>query len=176
MTWALIAIACPKPRKFQKRLECELLLDDAERLAKKGEITIEPTFKQEVVAEAGKTRGRYKSSIIDPRHQDAAKQLKADHNITIRKADNAATYVIMDTSKYLQKIDDILDEATKFKRITRDPTEDLKKKVNKLIVKNDIASKSIKLEKLSGEFTMAYCFMGCVEEEILKKTDKPDIY
>ncbi|XP_050704115.1 uncharacterized protein LOC126989586 [Eriocheir sinensis] len=147
-----------KPRKFQKRLECEVLLDDAERLAKKGEITIEPTFKQEVIAEAGKTRGHYNSKIIESRHRDAAKQLKADHNITIRKADKAATYVIMETSEYLQKIDDILNETTKFKRITRDPTEDLKRKVNKLIVKNNIASRSIKLEKLSGEFSMGYCY------------------
>ncbi|XP_050725482.1 uncharacterized protein LOC127003111 [Eriocheir sinensis] len=78
--------------------------------------------------------------------------------LTIRKADKAATYVIMETSEYLQKIDDILNETTKFKRITRDPTEDLKKKVNKLIVKNNIASRSIKLEKLSGEFSMGYCY------------------
>ena len=41
-----------RPRKFQKRTECEILLDDVNRLARKGEVTVEPTFKQEVIAEA----------------------------------------------------------------------------------------------------------------------------
>ena len=146
-----------KPRKFQKRTECEILLDDVERLVSKGDVTIESTFKQEVIAEASKTRGSHKSKIVEKRHIDAAKQLKSDLNITIRRADKAATFVIINTSEYHEKIDSILSDNTKFTRITRDPTEALKVKVNKLIRKNN-ANSSIKFERLTGEYGMGYCY------------------
>ncbi|XP_076051515.1 uncharacterized protein LOC143031487 [Oratosquilla oratoria] len=50
----------------------------------------------------------------------------------VAKADKAATYVLMDTSEYLEKIDTILNDTTKFKRINKDPTESLKKKISQL--------------------------------------------
>ncbi|XP_050738488.1 uncharacterized protein LOC127009435 [Eriocheir sinensis] len=147
-----------KPRKHQKRVECEILLDDIANLAKQGEVTVQPTFQQEVVAEASKSRGNCKSKIVEERHIEAAKQLKADHNITVRKADKSASYVIMNTSEYMDKMDDILKDETKFTKITKDPTESLKKKLNKLISTSNIASNTIKLNKLSGEYKMGYCY------------------
>ncbi|KAK3881560.1 hypothetical protein Pcinc_013990 [Petrolisthes cinctipes] len=66
-----------KPRKHQKRLECEILIDDIDNLARRGEVTVSPTFKQEITAEAYKTRGSYNSEIIEKRHIEAAKQLKS---------------------------------------------------------------------------------------------------
>ncbi|XP_050705525.1 uncharacterized protein LOC126990941, partial [Eriocheir sinensis] len=101
-----------KPRKHQKRVECEILLDDIANLAKQDEVTVQPTFQQEVVAEASKSRGNYKSKIVEERHIEAAKQLKADHNITVRKADKSASYVITNTSEYMDKMDDILKDET----------------------------------------------------------------
>ena len=57
---------------------------------------------------------------------EAAKQLRSDAELTIRRADNASTYVLMDTPEYLRKIDDILSDSSKFIKITKDPTEALK--------------------------------------------------
>ncbi|KAG0701615.1 hypothetical protein GWK47_002903 [Chionoecetes opilio] len=127
-----------KPKKFQKRIECEVLIDDVEKLEKKGDVTIDPAFKQEIIAEASKTRGNYRSSIVERKHIDAAKELTSDPDITIRRADKAAAYVIINTSEYLNKIDDILSDTTKFAKINKDPTEALKLKINKLINKNNI--------------------------------------
>ncbi|KAG0714304.1 hypothetical protein GWK47_028088 [Chionoecetes opilio] len=145
-----------KPKKFQKRIDCEVLINDAERLEKKGDVTINPAFKQEVIAEASKTRGNHRISIVEHKHIDAAKQLKSDPDITIRRADKAATYVIIDASEYLNKIDDILSDTTKFTKINKDPKEALKIKVNKLITKNNSASTAIQFGKLSGEYGMGY--------------------
>lgn len=75
------------PKKFEKRLDCEVLLDNLDKLTKKGRITVEPTLKQEVIAKALKTRGHHNFTIIEKRRIDAAKQLKNYSNITIRKAD-----------------------------------------------------------------------------------------
>ncbi|XP_050703674.1 uncharacterized protein LOC126989158, partial [Eriocheir sinensis] len=155
-----------KPSKHQKRVECEILLDDVANLAKKGEVIVKPTFKQEIIAESSKTRGNFNSKLIEPRHTEAAKQLKADHNIIIRKADKSAAYVIMNKTEYLEKIDTILADERKFVKISKDPTEALKKKLNKFITMSNINSETIKINKVSGEYGMGYCY-GTV------KTHKP---
>ena len=133
-----------KPRKFQKRIECEILIDEVEKLAEKGEVTIEQSFRQEIVAESSKTRGNFNSAIIEPRHMEAEKQLKTDPDITIRRADKAPTYVLIDTPEYFRKMDEILSDTNKFMKIIKDPTEALKTKINKIIVKNNSTSKTVK--------------------------------
>lgn len=77
-------------------VKCEILFE--------GEVNVESTFKQEIVAEASNTRGNFNSNIIEPRHIEAYKQLKADLGITIKKAD---------------KIDAIHNYESKFTKITR---------------------------------------------------------
>ena len=85
-----------------------------------------------MITESTKARGHYNSSILEKRHVDAAKELRSDPNITIRRADKAAAYVLIDTSEYLDKIDSILSDTSKFKKITRNPTEALKKKTEQI--------------------------------------------
>ncbi|XP_076047378.1 uncharacterized protein LOC143028910 [Oratosquilla oratoria] len=158
----------PTKRHSKKRIECELLLDDVEELVERGEITMEPTFKHEVIAEAGKSRGNYRGSIIDQKHIRLAKYLVSDTEITIRKADKTASYVLMDTAEYLNKIDTILSDTSKFKRITKDPTESLKRKINKVISTNNAASDSVKFNKLTGVYSMGYCY-GNVKTQTWKR-------
>ncbi|XP_076059462.1 uncharacterized protein LOC143036090 [Oratosquilla oratoria] len=88
----------------------------------------------------------------------AAKQLKSGPNITIGKVDKAAFYVLMNTSKYMNKIDIILRDETNFKNITKDPRKPLKKKPNKLISINNAATNIIKFTKLTGDYSMEYCY------------------
>ena len=99
-------------------------------------------------------------------HEKAAKALKDDHDITIRKADKASAYVLIDTNEYLTKLDAILSDETKFMKIKRDPTEDLKKKLNGLISKVNKSKSQIKFKCLEGDYSMGYCY-GTV------KTHKP---
>ncbi|KAK3886674.1 hypothetical protein Pcinc_009191 [Petrolisthes cinctipes] len=121
-----------KPKKHQKRVECEVLIDNVENLARKGEVTVKSTFKQEIVAKASKTRGHFNSSIINRRHNEAVKQLSSDDTINIRKAVKNATYVLMNTSEYFNKIDAILADDSKFVKISKVLTESLKKKLTSL--------------------------------------------
>ena len=53
--------------------------------------------------------------------------------IIIRKADKSNTFVIMNSKDYNKKIQNILSDETKFKKINKDPIDGLKKKLNKLI-------------------------------------------
>ena len=100
------------PPKHTIKLECEILIDDIEKLANCGLITAEPSFKADITSEASKTRGQFHIKILKRRHIDAAKQLRADPSITIRRADKAASLVIIDTDEYLQKMDSILNDKT----------------------------------------------------------------
>ncbi|KAK4315552.1 hypothetical protein Pmani_013243 [Petrolisthes manimaculis] len=91
------------PRKFPKRVKCEILLEDVENFEKKGDVIIgivAPTFKQELVSEASKSRGSFNSNIIEKRHIEAAEQLMADPDTTIRRVDKASTYVLIITEEY----------------------------------------------------------------------------
>lgn len=75
---------------------------------------------------------------------EAAKDLKEDHYITIRKADKTALYVLMEATEYLNQIDSILADEAKFARIRKDPIGTLKKRLSKLINKNNTTCTSVK--------------------------------
>ena len=46
--------------------------------------------------------------------RNAAKELRENENITIKKADKSSIYVLMNTSEYKEKINNILADETKF--------------------------------------------------------------
>jgi hypothetical protein len=53
--------------------------------------------------------------------------------LVIRKVDKSNNFVITNTKDYNNKIQEILSDETKFKKIEHDPITELKKKLNKLI-------------------------------------------
>ena len=64
----------------------------------------------------------------------------------------------MDRKEYLSKINDILGNCNKFKKISRDPSEALKKKVNNLIVSANAVSGHEHFTKLVGEYRPGYMY------------------
>ncbi|KAK3893648.1 hypothetical protein Pcinc_002561 [Petrolisthes cinctipes] len=95
--------------------------------------------------------------ILKRSHVEAAKNLLADPDITVRRADKSASFVFMDTKEYYEKMDPILSDTSKFKKITRYPTEALKKKLNKLIKTTNALNGGTKLPKLTGDYGLGYC-------------------
>ena len=157
-----------KPRPYQKRLDIEVLLDDLQQLEKKGTITTTgPILQAELTAEAAKKRGNHNSKILRPELKEAAQQLRDNKDITIRRADKASTYVILPTEDYLQKLDTLLQGHTKFRKIKRNPVDDLKKRVNRVIESVNAKVGGHKFNKLSGDYGLGYVY-GNV------KTHKPD--
>ncbi|XP_076044756.1 uncharacterized protein LOC143027361 [Oratosquilla oratoria] len=68
---------------------------------------------------------------------------------------------------YLSKISRILDDTTKFKKITKNPTDGLKVKMNRLICKNNALAGAPKLPLVEGDHKLGYIY-GNV------KTHKPN--
>jgi len=154
-----------KPRPHRKRVELECLLEDIQKHEAAGRVITSNNIQASFIAEAAKTRGSYQSRVLHKRHKEAAKQLR-ENDIIIRRADKTAALVIIPKAEYLHKMDNILSDNTKFKRITRNPTEDIKKRINAVVKSINAIQSAPKLPKLTGEYSLGYAY-GTV------KTHKP---
>ena len=91
--------------------------------------------------------------------------LRQNTDIVIRKADKSQIYVILDADDYHRKCKVILDDPTKFKRITRNPVEQLKRDANSLIDAANKHTNGTKLTRITGEYKPDY-FYGNVKTQI----------
>ena len=74
-------------------------------------------------------------SLLSPLTKEQHKAIRDFTNnkaVIVRKADKSNVFVMMNAQMYLQKIDEILSDSTKFMKIDKNPTEDLKKQINQL--------------------------------------------
>ena len=117
---------------YKKKVELELLYSDLLNLEKNNVVEINPNLKDQLRGESTKCRGKTQSNILTPKLRAAAQNLRNDETIVIRKADKSNMYVIMNRDEYKSKLDDLLKDNTKFKHITRNTTEELKKEVRKV--------------------------------------------
>ena len=156
-----------KPHPEAKRIETEALIEQLLKLRDEGKIEINPTAIDELVGEAGRQRGNYRSNIINKEMIEAAKELRSNPDIIIRKGDKAAVYVIMKKTEYNEKMDGILLDVSKFQRLEKDPTQELKKKISRLVTLANNQQNTIKFPKIIGDYSPGYCY-GTV------KTHKPN--
>jgi hypothetical protein len=94
-------------------------------LQRDGKITINGELKYQLKGESPRRRSYDKSSLLNAELIEAAKQLKNNDNIIIRKADKANIFVILNKADYISKVNELLGDNNKFRNITRDPTETL---------------------------------------------------
>ena len=148
----------PKYSKIEKSTNIEILFQDLLQLEKDKTINIGPNLIDQLRCEATKHRNPPYKTKLTPKLRQAARELKENKNIVIKKADKSSTYVILNYEEYIQKLNTILSDPHKFKLIEKDPTENLKKKANKIISTNNAAQGNIKLDKIKGEFKPGYLY------------------
>ncbi|MEL6606432.1 MAG: reverse transcriptase domain-containing protein, partial [Cyanobacteria bacterium J06614_10] len=134
------------------------LLEQIHRLVDGRKASVTPDLQPELIAEANRQRGNYRSNILKPKQIEAAKRLRNMGNITVRKADKAAMLVLIPTDEYLQKIDSILADESKFKKISRDPTLTTTRKANKIIEAINAVVGNAKLPKIVGDYRPGYLY------------------
>lgn len=78
----------------------------------------------------------------------------------------------MDRDVYKRKLDDILNDESKFKTLEEDPSDHLKNKLNKIIATNNAVSNNKKLPKLIGEYNAGYIYGNC---KIHKNAEDPPL-
>ena len=97
----------------------ECLIDQLLNLQKENKVTLSPTIREELVGEAGRNRGKYGTQIVVKKLKQAAQELRQNENIIIRRGDKSSVYVIMDKEDYFNKMDNILNNTSKFQKLMK---------------------------------------------------------
>ena len=112
---------------INKNTEIEILYQNILKLQDKKVISIKPEFHNLLTAEAIKNRYNKKQPILLT-HQlkIAAKELCNHPNITIKRADQTDIFVVLNKTDYYSKLQNILDDHTKFKELNKNLTNQLR--------------------------------------------------
>ncbi|XP_076045754.1 uncharacterized protein LOC143027995 [Oratosquilla oratoria] len=156
----------PKFRKIEKTAELELLYRNLCELHKDGKINMNPDVKEQLQAESTKHRGVGGGSLLTAELRQAAKELRENKDIVIRRADKSDLFVILNRSDYFDKVDSLLQDSSKFLQIRRNPVDRIRKKVTDLINNANAVIDGVKFHNLQGHYEPGY-FYGNV------KTHKP---
>ena len=100
----------------------------------------------------------YTSDLITSKQRELIKTFNANDSIIVRKSDKSNTFVILNKSYYTQQLDDIISDTSKFEKLTKDPTEQLKKTLNNLIDIANNENEHFKLKKLVGHYRPGYLY------------------
>ena len=164
----------PKYDRLHKATELEALYNQLTELEANKTISVNPKLVSQLAAESSKHRNPKYTSTVNPQLRNAAKSLKENPNLVIRKADKSSIYVLLDKAEYLDKLDDILSDSSKFQKINRDPTLTLKQEANKLISTLNAARGDIHMPKIIGDFSPGYLY-GNVKTHKLNNPLRPII-
>ena len=147
-----------KYSKLNKKVELEVLYEKLLNLSAQNKIALSPDLPDLLLAEGSKHRNIKYPSIITPEMRKAAFNLKNNPDIVVRKADKSASYVVLNREEYISKINEILSDTSKFKIIKKNPTENIKRKLNKLISVQNALQDAVKIPKIVGDFELAYIY------------------
>ena len=148
-----------KPNPRQKRLEIEVLLDQLLTLERSNKVELSDSLRPLLLAEALTQRHpEHHTSLMNKKLREAAKKMKTAEGITVRRADKTPALVLIRTEEYHQKLDAILADGTKFQKIRRNPTEDIKREANKIIERINALSSSHKIPKITGDYEPGYVY------------------
>ena len=67
-------------------------------------------------------------------------------------------YVLLDRTDYIDKIDRILSDESKFRKIRADPTADNKKEANRLIDSANAHLRDAEIKRIIGEYEPGYIY------------------
>ena len=91
-----------------------------------------------------------------------AKELKNNPDIIVRRADKSNIFIILDRTESKDKLDVILNDISKLKKITKNPILTLKTSINKLINKINKNKPTKIFKPITGEYAPGYIY-GTVE-------------
>ena len=148
----------PKFDRYRKKLELENLYNDILKLKNDGFVNVNPNLRDQLRAESTKARNNDRQPSIPPRLFKAAKDLKANDDIVIRRADKSPEYVIMNKEEYFDKLGDLISDRDKFEPISRCPTLDIKRELNHHIrAVNTQAGKRV-FSEIEGDYSEGYLY------------------
>jgi len=154
---------CHLRRKYdhtKKKVNVEMLYDDVKEKEKSKNIIIvnEEELKSDLETFGMKSVKEYLPDVLTGEQYRKVREFNRIDSIVTRKADKSNAFVILDKSYYNDQINSFLDNSSKFSRIPKDPTEQLKRELNKLISAANNSTDSFKLQKLMGRYEPGYIY------------------
>ncbi|XP_068208364.1 uncharacterized protein [Palaemon carinicauda] len=86
--------------------------------------------------------------------REAARELRKEAHVTVRRADKTAAFVLIDTEEYHSKLDLILGDLSKFEKLI----EEIKRGANKTIEKINAATNAVHFQTITGDFSPGYLY------------------
>ena len=161
--------------KYKRRVELELLYEQILNLQKNKIVEITPNLQEQLRSEGSRHPSNSNSEILTPELRAAAKSLHENQDIVIRRADKSNIFVILNRTDYIKKIDYILKDGSKFQKITKNPCDAIKTKINKQIDRaTEETGKPVPLRKIVGDYSPGYIY-GNVKTHKEGKTIRPII-
>ena len=159
---------------FKEKVELEILYENILGLQDAKTADVNPNIRDQLRAEGTKVRSKERSNILTPELKEAAKNLRENKDIIIRRADKSNVFVILNREDYRSNLSAVLNDGSKFQNIKKNPCEPLKKKINALIdeavTANPDASKVLK--KVIGDYSPGYMY-GNIKTHKDGKTMRP---
>ena len=131
-------------------------------------ITIETGLKSELVRLGTKNVVDHAPNTLTRKQMQKVKEFKADARFITRKADRSNVFVILKIEDYEIKPNEIPINSDKFLKVSKDPSDELKPELNKLIMKANQTSKE-KLKKIESYFEPGH---NCANPKIHKNLEK----
>ena len=140
-----------------KQIKLEKLYENIKKKETSGEVTVnnDEELRCNIKRIGLKHIIDHNKDLMTKKQYNIIKEFKSKDSITIRKADKSNTFVIMNTNDYKRKLDELLQDRKKFKRIRKDTTEDIKSEINDLICLIS-HNHSQNINKLEGHYEPGY--------------------
>jgi hypothetical protein len=151
----------------QQKLEVEKFYQNIVQLSDKEEITVEnfESLKCELKRYGLNDIKDFNRDILSKTDYEKIKQFKGNNNIVIRKADKSSIFVILNKTDYDSKLNQILNDETKFKKINNKKEEtiiiNLKRKVNDIVREVNSQTETEIFKKLVGHYKPGYIYGNC---------------
>ena len=86
------------------------------------------------------------------------KEFRSDRRIVVKKSDKGNNFVILNKRYYEDQMDEVVSDESKFKKLQSDPTEELKKYLNRPVCKVNRSGDPIKLSRKEVKYTPGYLY------------------
>ena len=159
---------------LRKRIEVEKLYSQIKSEVTKGTLNIHngEQLRTELKRFGLRDYGNFEKDLLDKEQYKAIKTLTSNKDIMVRRADKSNIFVLMNRNEYIEKLNVILADTNRFKKLSLDSTDNLKRTLNDLIELANAKSQSNVFAKLVGQYNAGYLYGN---PKIHKSTTDPPL-
>lgn len=168
---------CHLKNKFDRtkhKVEIELLYENIKDKVRAQKVVLhnEDAMKCELERFGTKNFDDHLPNILSKDQMKKIKEFAKTPTIAIRRADKSNVFVLLDKQYYVDQLTSIISDRNKFEKVDKDPTNDLKRELAKLVAQANKSGDAIKFAKVEGMYEPGYLYGN---PKIHKKLQDPPL-